>query len=659
MKPGSVNKRNQLQWIGLLSLAIVLPTVSLLWFMSRVVANERLVVQQKLGALYHEKLKDAGAQAWLRLNARFGAYHEKSGVLNPYGLLSGLVLEENFQGVVIWDADGSPVYPSAGDPSFFNDAPSDQSIAEAWQEEFDEQNYAAAAGRYEGLAAAADPHLAQLALAGQVRCLSRLERWEDAIEAAVGRRDPWAASVQLLLLSLLEETEPGSVRQDRMARVAQALAGRLFSGSGNERLPTAQNLFLARKLQQSIQDIEFPERDALSERLIRLIAAEELSMTALKSFTGPSGPVDRVVPVLIAGERLYVVRHPIPDGEIMILMSNEGLASALDGYQAELAGSDAQFRVFDVDGQHIAGESGEGAPPIASVPLPPGFPEGRAELFFADGDIFNKTAGRQIAAYIWTAVLVILMLLVVGIFAFYAVGRQIRLNRMKNDFIATVSHELKTPLASMRLLVDTLLEGRTRDKQHAEEYLQMIARENERLTRMIEHFLSFSRMERNKNAFTMAPTSPEAIVENAIDSVCTKYKARECLLETEVAESLPDISADPDAITTVLINLLDNACKYTDTDKRILLSVFAEAGDVCFAVSDHGVGLSSRQIKKIFDSFYRVDNSLARTTEGCGLGLSIVQFIVNAHKGRIEVESQPGMGSTFTVRLPLNRKNGT
>ena len=176
---------------------------------------------------------------------------------------------------------------------------------------------------------------------------------------------------------------------------------------------------------------------------------------------------------------------------------------------------------------------------------------------------------------------------------------------------------------------------------------------------MIEHFLSFSRMERNKNAFTMAPTSPEAIVENAIDSVCTKYKARECLLETEVAESLPDISADPDAITTVLINLLDNACKYTDTDKRILLSVFAEAGDVCFAVSDHGVGLSSRQIKKIFDSFYRVDNSLARTTEGCGLGLSIVQFIVNAHKGRIEVESQPGMGSTFTVRLPLNRKNGT
>ena len=658
MNTGSINKRNQLQWIGLLSLAIVLPTVSLLWFMSRVVANERLVVQQKLATLYHEKLKDAGEQAWLRINARFDAYQNTNWALNPYGLLTGLVLEEHFQGVVIWDLDGTRVYPSTEDPSFSNDPSLDTAVADAWQVEFVEQDYAAAARQYEPLTVAADPHIAQTALAGQVRCLSRLERWEDAMDAAVGRSDSWAASVQLLLLSLLEKAESADVRQERMARLGQVLADRLFTDSGNERLPTAQNLFLARKLQEYIQDIDFPEREALSERLSRLIAAEEQSMEALETFSEPSGPIDTLVPVLIAGERRYVVRHSSPYGEMMILMSNEGLASALDVYRAELADSDAQFRVFDADGQRIAGESGEGVPSIASAPLPPGFPEGRVELFFADGDIFNKTAGRQIAAYIWTAVLVILMMLVVGIFAFYAVGRQIRLNRMKNDFIATVSHELKTPLASMRLLVDTLLEGRTRDEQHAEEYLQMIARENERLTRMIEHFLSFSRMERNKNAFTMAPASPAAIVENAIDSVCTKYKARECRLETEVAESLPDISADHDAITTVLINLLDNACKYTADDKRIELAVFAEAGEVCFAVSDNGIGLSRRQIRKIFGSFYQVDNSLARTTEGCGLGLSIVQFIVNAHKGRIDVESEPGQGSTFTVRLPISRKNG-
>ncbi len=658
MNSGSINKRNQLQWIGLLSLAIVLPTVSLLWFMSRVVANERLVVQQKLATIYQAKLKDAGEQARHRFNTRFDAYQNTNWALNPYGLLRGLVLEEDFQGVVIWDLDGTRVYPSTGVPSFSNDPSFDRSMALAWQVEFVELDYAAAAGQYEHLAAAADPRLAQTALAGQVRCLSRLERWEGAIDAAVGRSDPWAASVQLLLLSLLQKAEVEDVRQEQMALLCREVAGDLFNGSGKERLPTAQNVVLARKLQELIRDIEFPERDALSERLSRLIAAEEQSMAALESFSEPTGPIDTLVPVLIGGERRYVVRHPMPFGEIMILMSNEGLASALDVYRAELADSDAQFRVFDADGQRIAGEPGEGFPSIASAPLPRGFPEGRVELFFADGDIFNKTAGRQIAAYIWTAVLVILLMLVVGILAFYAVGRQIRLNRMKNDFIATVSHELKTPLASMRLLVDTLLEGRTRDEQHAEQYLQMIARENERLTRMIENFLSFSRMERNKNAFTMTSSSPAAIAAEAIDAVCTKFETNGCKLASRFADGLPEIITDHDAITTVLINLLDNACKYTDADKRIELAVFAEAGEVCFAVSDNGIGLSRRQIRNIFGSFYQVDNSLARTTEGCGLGLSIVQFIVNAHKGRIDVESEPGQGSTFTVRLPISRKNG-
>jgi hypothetical protein len=287
VKTGAVNKRNQLQWIGLLSLAIVLPTVSLLWFMSRVVANERLVVQQKLATLYHEKLKDAGEQVRLRINARFDAYRNTNWALNPYALLTGLVLEENFQGVVIWEVDGTRVYPSTGIPSFSNDPSLDTSMAAAWQVEFVEQNDAEAARLYKELAAAADPHIAQTALAGQVRCLSRLERWEEAMDAAVGRSDPWAASVQLLLLSLLEKAESEAVRQERMARLGQVLAGRLFNDSGKERLPTAQNLFLARKLQEYIQNIDFPEREALSERLSRLIAAEEQSMAALESFSEP------------------------------------------------------------------------------------------------------------------------------------------------------------------------------------------------------------------------------------------------------------------------------------------------------------------------------------------------------------------------------------
>ena len=121
---------------------------------------------------------------------------------------------------------------------------------------------------------------------------------------------------------------------------------------------------------------------------------------------------------------------------------------------------------------------------------------------------------------------------------------------------------------------------------------------------------------------------------------------------------LPEIQADHDAIVTVLVNLLDNACKYTTENKRVSLKVFAEKEFVCFAVSDNGIGIARRHLRKIFDSFYQVDSSLARKAEGCGLGLSIVKFIVDAHKGGVAVESKAGVGSVFTVRLPARPKNG-
>ena len=106
----------------------------------------------------------------------------------------------------------------------------------------------------------------------------------------------------------------------------------------------------------------------------------------------------------------------------------------------------------------------------------------------------------------------------------------------------------------------------------------------------------------------------------------------------------------------MLVNLLDNACKYTGDNKQIAIRVFADNGNVCFAVSDNGIGLARRNIRRIFDSFYQVDSSLARKAEGCGLGLSIVKFIVDAHKGKITIESKPGKGSTFTVKIPLAAK---
>ncbi|MBN2686138.1 MAG: GHKL domain-containing protein, partial [Pontiellaceae bacterium] len=627
--------------------AIVLPTVSLLWFMSRVVINERLVIRQKLETLYEGELKEASAQARHQLHVRLDALNSTDWAQNPNGLLRRLVLKEHFQGVFIWSPDGSPAPPSAGDPSASN-VLSEEQLNAAWQLEFVEKDIEAAAERYAQLAESGDPRAA----AGQIRCLAQLERWDAAFAAAMENTAPSSASSRLLLLTQLKEA--GRLEAHPLTTpLVEQLAADLFK-PGAEFLPPAQNLLIARRFLETIEGTELAAATDLSATLKQLIAAEALSLKARDVVSVSDYPLGQIRRINVGAERPYGVHHATPFNELFILMDDEGLMSALAGYREALADAEVQFRVFDAQGRLIGGDAGEDIVAIASAPLPSGFPEGHIELFFADGDMFNKAAGRQITVYIWTGALVILVILLVGVFAGQAVGRQIRLNKMKNNFIATVSHELKTPLASMRLLVDTLLEKRVRDEAHAEEYLNMIARENERLTRVIENFLSFSRMERNRNAFTMLPTAPANIVEDAVESICTKYEANDCKLEMNIADELPEITVDSDALVTVLINLLDNACKYTGADKQIRLWVAVENEEVCFAVSDNGLGLTRRQIRRIFNHFYQVDSSLARSSEGCGLGLSIVQFIVNAHKGRIDVESRPGEGSTFSVRLPIN-----
>jgi signal transduction histidine kinase len=159
-------------------------------------------------------------------------------------------------------------------------------------------------------------------------------------------------------------------------------------------------------------------------------------------------------------------------------------------------------------------------------------------------------------------------------------------------------------------------------------------------------------MERNKQSFSMSRTSPAAIARDAAEAVKTKFSMGQCKFEVNIREDLPEVSADRDAMVTVLINLLDNAYKYSYDNKQIEFRVTSEDSLVCFYVSDNGRGMSRRSAKKIFNRFYQADSSLSRHVEGCGLGLSIAKFIVDAHKGTISVESKPDKGSTFTVKLP-------
>jgi len=236
--------------------------------------------------------------------------------------------------------------------------------------------------------------------------------------------------------------------------------------------------------------------------------------------------------------------------------------------------------------------------------------------------------------------------------------RQLRLTRLKTDLVAAVSHELKTPLSSMRLLVDSLLDDHELDPKKTREYLQLVANENLRLSRLIDNFLTFSRIERNRQRFEFADVRPSDVVTLATAAMHERLRSPACHFSVEIEQDLPPIRADEHALVTALLNLLDNAYKYTSADKEIALQAYRDRSRIVFAVRDNGIGIGAKDQKRIFRRFYQVDQRLARERGGCGLGLSIVEFIARAHGGTIAVTSQSGVGSTFLMSLPCRRETG-
>jgi signal transduction histidine kinase len=292
--------------------------------------------------------------------------------------------------------------------------------------------------------------------------------------------------------------------------------------------------------------------------------------------------------------------------------------------------------------------SGADAEAIAAGASLPGW-----QLTFqpADPAPFDAAVRREVMTYVWVGSVGIAVMTILGVTAGRTFRRQLRLTRLKTDLVAAASHELRTPLTSMRVLVDGLLADAEFDPVKTREYLQMMGTENARLSRLIENFLMFSRLEQNRHHFVFAPASPAAVVNAAVDAVRERVPAG-CALQVELEPDLPPIVADADALGTAVVNLLDNALKYTPADKRIAVRTRRDGDSVVFEVEDNGIGIPIREQRRIFRRFYRVDQRLSRETSGVGLGLSIVDLIVRAHRGTITVRSESGAGSTFALRVP-------
>jgi signal transduction histidine kinase len=230
--------------------------------------------------------------------------------------------------------------------------------------------------------------------------------------------------------------------------------------------------------------------------------------------------------------------------------------------------------------------------------------------------------------------------------------QQMDLSNVKSHFVSNITHELKTPLAAIRLYTETLQQGRFKDKEQEQKFLGVIAKESVRLTHLINNILDFSRIEMDRKRYTFEPTAVADIVREVLDSYSYQLNDKGFTVQTHVDPDLPPVRADRDALGQAVLNLIDNAMKYSPERKEIAVAVRREPGGVAIAVSDQGVGIPAAELKKVFDAFYRVEKGLEHDVKGSGLGLAVVKHVVEAHGGSVGVESQRGDGSTFTIRLP-------
>ncbi len=233
------------------------------------------------------------------------------------------------------------------------------------------------------------------------------------------------------------------------------------------------------------------------------------------------------------------------------------------------------------------------------------------------------------------------------------VSKEMALARLKSDFVSNVSHELRTPLSLIRLYAETLEMGRLTSPEKYQEYYQIIRKESERLTALINNILDFSRIEAGRKEYDFRETDLRELVHNTLESYRYQIEQNGFTFEEKIDE-VPPLRVDREAMARSLVNLVNNSLKYSQDRKYIGVNLYRDNGSVKLEVVDHGIGIPEQEQQKIFEKFYRVGDPLVHNTKGSGLGLSLVRHIAQAHGGDVAVDSTPGRGSRFTITLPVN-----
>ncbi|MGZ3476141.1 MAG: sensor histidine kinase, partial [Polyangiales bacterium] len=314
----------------------------------------------------------------------------------------------------------------------------------------------------------------------------------------------------------------------------------------------------------------------------------------------------------------------------------------------------ARVNVVDDDGRVIFGPPLSKSDLIVAKRFPTTLYAWRLQVApTASGELAEKARRRRLLEMSLLALSCVVV--VAGVVALLlATFQERRLAQLRGEFVANVSHELKTPLALVRMFGELLMTGRVANEEKQRQYLSIIVRESERLTALIENVLDFARVERGKVAYDFAPADLSAVVARAVDACRYRAETEGMRLEVVSAEESFEAVVDERALQLAVINLVENAIKYAPGTDVVRVEIARDGSkELAIKVIDHGPGIDPADYERIFERFYRGKRAAEAQVRGSGIGLSLVEHVVAAHEGEVFVRETPGGGSTFVVRIPI------
>jgi signal transduction histidine kinase len=452
------------------------------------------------------------------------------------------------------------------------------------------------------------------------------------------------------------------LRADDPARLAPPLANLLARlESGQEALtdqtePLLQDIegWLKRNPEVAAANEQIPHTIRVLQNRLEFVARDAMDIDFFRSRDPASSPVIELGSFgAVAGEfagrpRLYIVRRPAARLDILgFEVDLERLRTTLLERAARTP-TTVQLNVDIVP----RGDEANAAGAVAVLrDLSPLVPAWRVSIQPRDPGIVSRYVSRQRWIYGTTLALLVAGMVLGVALVVRDISRERRLSQLRADFVANVTHELKTPLTSIRMFAETLQLGRAASESERQESLDVIVGETQRLTRLINTVLDFSKIERGQKEYRMGDVDVSEVVRSALKTLKYSLEDRRFTLEADIEPGVR-ATADADALEQAILNLVDNAVKYSGQAKWVRIALWSRDHDVFLCVSDRGIGIPEAEQRRIFDKFYRCRAANEGDAGGAGLGLTVVRHIVEAHGGRIEVESTVGEGSRFTIVLP-------